>query len=389
MASSGLIGRLLPGLIAAVLVAGCAGTPPANDPLPDEPSVAESAPPEALTEPAAAPVPEPPQPRPVLRIVAVGDMMLGTDFPDNRLPDDDGAGFLAAVAPILAAADIAFGNLEGVLVDGGEPAKRCSNPAACYLFRSPTRYAAHFANAGFDALSLANNHARDFGEEGRTSSMQALDAVGIRHSGRDGSYAEWLVGETRIALAAFAVTRGSNSMLDIDLATGAIDRLAARNDIVIVSFHGGAEGLGALHVPFAEETYYGEPRGDVVRFARSAVDAGADIVIGHGPHVVRALEVYRERLIAYSLGNFATYYGISVVGLKGIAPLLDITVSADGRFEAGIVHSTHQVRPDGPSFDASEEARLTIRDLTRTDFAGGGLEFGAGGSIVPAAAMLP
>ena len=70
---------------------------------------------------------------------------------------------------------------------------------------------------------------------------------------------------------------GETAMLDIDLATGAIDRLAARNDIVIVSFHGGAEGLGALHVPFAEETYYGEPRGDVVRFARSAVDAGANV----------------------------------------------------------------------------------------------------------------
>ena len=69
-------------------------------------------------------------------------MMIGTDYPENHLPDDDGVSFLAAVTPILSAADITFGNLEGVLVDGGEPGKKCSNPDACYLFRSPSRYVA-------------------------------------------------------------------------------------------------------------------------------------------------------------------------------------------------------------------------------------------------------
>ena len=101
------------------------------------------------------------------------------------------SGFLAHVAPMLAAADIAFGNLEGVLLDGGEPGKKCSNPNACYLFRSPTRYAQHYRAAGFDVLSLANNHARDFGEEGRTASMEAIAAAGMHHTGRVDDFASF------------------------------------------------------------------------------------------------------------------------------------------------------------------------------------------------------
>ena len=119
-------------------------------------------------------------------------------------------------------------------------------------------------------------------------------------------------------------------LLDYELAFTTVAGFAATHDIVIVSFHGGAEGADVTHVPFAEEEYYGEPRGDVVWFARGVVDAGADLVIGHGPHVVRGMERYKERLIAYSLGNFATYYGISVAGIKGIAPILTTTLDGEG-----------------------------------------------------------
>ena len=92
-----------------------------------------------------APPPEPDKRAFRISIASVGDMMIGTDFPENHLPDDDGVSFLAAVTPVLSSADVAFGNLEGVLVDGGEPAKKCKNPNACYLFRSPTRYAVTIA----------------------------------------------------------------------------------------------------------------------------------------------------------------------------------------------------------------------------------------------------
>ena len=215
------------------------------------------------------PVPPPPSKSDLrVSIASVGDMMIGTDYPQNHLPDDDGIGFLADVAPFLSAADLAFGNLEGVLLDGGEPGKKCSNPSACYLFRSPTRYANHYRAAGFDVLSLANNHARDFGEEGRSSSMDAIAAAGMHHSGRVDDFASLEVNGLRVAVLAYAVTKNSNMMLDYNLAFDTVGRFAASHDIVVVSFHGGAEGADATHVPFADEEYYGEPRGDVVWFAR-------------------------------------------------------------------------------------------------------------------------
>ena len=320
-----------------------------------------------------------------ISIAAVGDMMIGTDFPQNHLPDDDGAGFLVDVAPVLSAADIAFGNLEGVLVDGGEPAKKCSNPAACYLFRSPTRYAQHYRDAGFDVLSLANNHARDFGEEGRDSSAAALREVGILGSGRDGTWSAFTELDASVVFINYAVTKNSNMLLDYELAFSRVAMFAEVFDIVVVTFHGGAEGADVTRIPFAEEEYYGEPRGDVVHFARGAVDAGADLVIGHGPHVVRGMENYKDRLIAYSLGNFATYYGISVAGIKGIAPILTVTLDGHGRFVEGEIVSTIQLRPAGPSIDPKQRALDLIRGLSIEDFGEPGLRFEADGKVLPAA----
>ena len=358
-----------------LLLAGCATAPESEVPA-DTGEVAPEAP-----SPAVETVEVKPSIR--LTVAAVGDMMLCTDYPENHLPDDDGVGFLAAVAPILSSTDITFGNLEGVLVDGGEPGKRCKNPAACYRFRSPPRYVEHFVAAGFDVMSLANNHARDFGEDGRLATMSTLAAAGIRHSGLEGDFASFESNGLKVALIAFAVTKNSNLLLEYDQSAQTISDNARTHDIVIVSFHGGAEGQDVMRLPFAEEEYYGEPRGDVVKFSRMMVDAGADLVIGHGPHVVRAMERYKDRLIAYSLGNFATYYGISVDGIKGVAPILVATMDEEGRFIEGHIHSTVQLRPDGPSVDENQKALNLIRDLSTRDFGQPSIDFLPDGRIVP------
>ncbi len=317
-----------------------------------------------------------------LSVAAVGDIMLGTDFPEDRLAEDDGAGYLLAAAPLLQSADIAFGNLEGVLMSGGEPAKTCNNPAACYLFRSPPHYARHLKAAGFDVMSLANNHARDFGEEGRDASMAALDAAGIRHSGREGTVASWQQNELRIALIAFSPTKGSWPLLSVAVAEDAVAELAVEHDIVLVSFHGGAEGSeGSERLGFGMEYAYGEPRGDVVDFAHRVIDAGADMVIGHGPHVPRAMELYKGRLIAYSLGNFATYFGISVSGAKGYAPLLRAEMDGTGEFKAGQLHALIQQRPNGPRPDVKQRALNMIRELSQLDFPQGQLNISADGML--------
>ncbi|HJP05120.1 MAG: CapA family protein [Gammaproteobacteria bacterium] len=315
-------------------------------------------------------------------IAGTGDIMLGTDFPENHLPDDDGVSFLEAVSPLLKSADIAFGNLEGVLVDGGEPVKQCKDPQACYLFRSPERYAYLLRAAGFDVMSLANNHARDFGEAGRDASMAALTRVNILHSGREGDIASWRQDDLSFALIAFSPTVDSWPLLEIDVAVEAITELAARHDIVIISFHGGAEGFdGAERIGFGMEYAYGEQRGNVVAFAHAVIDAGADLVLGHGPHVPRAMELYNDRLIAYSLGNFATYYGIGVTGAKGYAPVVTTTLDGFGRFAGGQIHSNIQIRPGGPKPDPEQRAMIMIRELTNLDFPEGQLVIGSDGSL--------
>jgi hypothetical protein len=373
---------LVAAAFAATLLAGCA-TPP--EPVTEPGPVIAEPTPEPAPQPEPIPEPEPEPDKSGLRvsIASVGDMMIGTDFPKNHLPDDDGVSFLADVAPFLQSADIAFGNLEGVLMEGGEPAKKCSNPNACYMFRSPPRYATHYRDAGFDVLSLANNHARDFGEDGRDSSAAALQAVGVEASGREGTWSVVERGDITVAFVNYAVTKNSNMLLDYETAFSWIGSLDEEYDIVVVTFHGGAEGADATHVPFAEEEYYGEPRGDVVWFARGVVDAGADLVIGHGPHVVRGMERYRDRLIAYSLGNFATYYGISVAGIKGIAPILTAILDGEGRFVEGSIVSTIQIRPAGPSIDLQSRALNLVRSLSIEDFGNPGLEFLPDGTVLP------
>jgi hypothetical protein len=315
--------------------------------------------------------------------------MLGTDFPTNRLAEDDGNGQLTEAVPYLSTADVAFGNLEGALMDGGEPAKICKDPGLCYLFRSPSRYATLFREAGFDTLSLANNHARDFGEEGRDSSMQALDQVGITHSGRIGDVARWQHGPYQLAMIAFAPNVGSHSLLDVDRAACLVSDLANSSDLVVVSVHGGGEGEDAMHVSPGEEFYYGESRGDLMKFSHRMIDAGASVVIGHGPHVPRAMELYRGHLVAYSLGNFSTYYGISISGDKGVAPLLLATIAEDGRLIEGQIISFRQERPAGPRLDPQHRAAALIQELTRADLAGGDLEFESDGSFRPAASRRP
>jgi hypothetical protein len=322
-----------------------------------------------------------PAPRGTITVSAVGDIMLGTDYPFNHLPPEKGQYLLSDVIPLLRQSDITFGNYEGTLLSGGDPAKQCKNPRRCYVFRTPPEYVQNLVDAGFDVMSLANNHARDFGDEGRISSMATLAQAGIHHSGMEGDFASWQVKGKRIGMIAFAPFRGANNPLDIKAAMETVSTFKARHDVVLVSMHMGAEGGEATRVTFKEEYFHGENRGDVVLFSRSMVDAGADLVIGHGPHVPRALELYRGRLIAYSLGNFCTYYGINVRGKNGLAPILNVTLFDDGEFKSGQIISARQIRPSGPLLDPHHAAAKLMAELTRQDFPQTPLEISADGQI--------
>lgn len=305
-------------------------------------------------------------------VTAVGDVMLGTTFPDDSggdLPPNDGAGLLVEVTPILKRGDVVFGNLEGPLVDGGASAKcRGKKEGTCYAFRVPTRYGAYLKSAGFTVMGLANNHAMDFGAEGRASSRHVLDEQGIAHSGEVGDIAHLTVKGKKVDVIAFATYPGAYNLLDLDDALQPIREAHKEADLVIVSFHGGAEGASHQHVASGDETFLGEDRGDLRTFAHAAVDAGAQLVLGSGPHVVRGMEVYHGKLIAYSLGNFATYGPFNLNGENGISLVLEGRLAPDGTFLSGQVYPVKQEKPGGPKLDPAMSIIPILRKLSKTDF---------------------
>lgn len=303
-------------------------------------------------------------------IAAVGDIMLGsTSINDTFLPPNDGAETLKEAAPILSGADIAFGNLEGPLLEGGTSEKCGANSTKCFAFRVPVRYGKYLKAAGFDILNLANNHASDFGETGRASTRKVLDDLEIKHSGSDKTdFAYLTVKEKKIAFVSFTHNNISLNINDLETARRVVAEQKRKVDLVVVSFHGGAEGAGFQHVPYATEIFVGEQRGNLRAFTRTVVDAGADLVLGHGPHVMRGMEIYKDRLIVYSMGNFATYGMFNLKGAQGLTGIYEITIGADGKFLSGKINSAKQIERGIPVLDKTNESVRVVRELSKADF---------------------
>jgi hypothetical protein len=303
-------------------------------------------------------------------ITGVGDIMLGTAFPSARFlpPHDNPLLLLGDLADSLAASDITFGNLEGSFLDKGEPAKKCRDTTICYLFRMPEHYAGALAVSGFDFLSLANNHFGDFGPASRRRTMELLDSLGIRYGGLlEFPFSFFRKDSLLYGFCAFAPNAGTVSINDIENAEVIVRNLADTCDIVIVSFHGGAEGADHQHVPKTDEIFYTENRGDVYNFAHRMIDAGADVIFGHGPHITRAIEVYKERFIGYSLGNFCTYGRFNLSGPNGIAPVIKLSVDTTGKFISGKIIPVFQSY-SGVRIDPENRVIKKIQDLTAADF---------------------
>ncbi|HEU5413636.1 MAG TPA: CapA family protein [Candidatus Angelobacter sp.] len=327
-------------------------------------------------------------------VTAVGDVMLGTTFPDETgglLPPSDGADLLQQVAPILKRGDVVFGNLEGPLADGVGTSLKCRGkaPGHCYAFRVPTRYGALLKAAGFTVMGLANNHAMDFGQEGRDSSRQTLEAQGIAHTGEIGDIAHLAIKGERVAVIAFATYPGAYNLLDLDDALAAIRQAKVDSDLVIVSFHGGGEGATHQHVLEGDEMFLGEDRGDLRRFTHAAIDAGAGLVLGSGPHVVRGMEIYQGKLIAYSLGNFATYGPFNLSAENGISLILEAHLAPDGSFLSGQVYPIKQEKPGGPKLDPTMAIVPILRNLSLEDFITNAVVVGPRGELWAPGLQLP
>jgi hypothetical protein len=312
----------------------------------------------------------------ILTIIGTGDIMLGTSYPSESYlpPGQDCNPILRPVHPILQSGDLLFGNMEGVFCSEGGTPKSCKDPTTCYVFRMPDRFLSCILDAGYDVLSVANNHVNDFGPEGRASTAALLDSAGVAYAGFVSH--PWTLfekGGVVYGFAAFAPNKGTMDLLDYDRAAEITALLDSIADVVIISIHGGAEGKDHEHVVRGDEEYLGQNRGSVYHFAHRVVDAGADVVFGHGPHVTRAVELYSDRLICYSLGNFATYGRFNLRGPNGIAPIVKVEVDKQGRFQGGEVLSIYQTGEGGPRVDPTGRALARLKELTEIDFPDQGL----------------
>ena len=332
--------------------------------------------------------------RPPVRLSFTGDINLGTSFLPNGVPADTQPSAFARVDSLLRG-DLVIGNFEGVLSDT-LPAAKCEGKSNCYEFRTPRWMVRRLVEAGFTHLNLANNHASDLGLAGREETRAVLDSVGIMHYGMLGEIAldsvaalvcdqgacapdfgQW----TRVAVIGFTTYDFAYDLLQVDRAKVVVDSMAHLADVVIVTFHGGTEGKQAVRVGTGMEHMGGEKRGDLRKFTHAVIDAGADAVVGHGPHVLRGIEFYQGRPIAYSMGNFVTWHGFNVTGVNALTGVLQLELNGDGSFAHGRFVPLKQVKFVGAVPDRTRAALVQVRRLTQLDFPHTGAVFAADGSF--------
>ena len=312
----------------------------------------------------------------VVTIAATGDIVMGS-MPN--LPPDGGRSFFDSVETDLSG-DVVLGNLEGTLSVGG--GSKCgAGSTNCYAFQTPPSYAAWLKKAGFTVMNVANNHAYDYGPSGQAQTLAALQKQHLATTGRPGEIAYQQVGDIKVAILGFAPYKWAQSLTNIPAARRLVKKAAANADVVIVTMHAGAEGSGHTHVPRGTEMFLGENRGNSRAFTHAVVDAGADVVIGSGPHVLRGMEWYRGHLIAYSLGNFAGYKVFSMGGPLSVSGILRVTLRGNGGFDSATLVPTRMVGGGLPALDPTETAHGIVRTLSREDFGSHGVKVSANGGL--------
>ncbi len=298
-------------------------------------------------------------------IAMTGDIMTGSILPTPNMPPNDGRDTFIDCAKLLQSADVACGNLEGVLGDSGKP-RKAPGPLS-FSFMMPTKSVQLLVDAGYDFLGIANNHINDFYPVAIQSTIKTLRDNGIGVAGtRDCETCIREINGVKYGFCAFGHESYTLRTQDKATVTRIVKKLRSECDIVIVCFHGGSEGVSERHLPYGTEYFHGADRGNLREFAHLCIDSGADIVYGHGPHVCRAMELYKGHLIAYSLGNFATPRGMKLDGPTSYAPLLIVKLQG-GKFAEGQIHPFIQYRDKGPRVDKSGAVIKEIQSLSNED----------------------
>lgn len=318
-----------------------------------------------------------------ITIQAVGDIIPGTNFPDYRLPRSHNKLLPKSVRAYLQRADILFGNFETSLTNHPYTAKDISR-GQVFAFRSPPAYAQLFADVGFDVFNVANNHALDFGVVGLGDTVKNLGAVGIKTLGHKNQILFLEVNNVTVAMIGFSPYEFYNSIHNIKAAKALVEEAQKNATVIVVSMHAGAEGTDALHLENKTEFFYGENRGNSIKFAREMIDAGADLVLGHGPHVPRAIEIYNGKLIAYSLGNFLGYRTLSTTAQTGYSMILEVKLNLEGDLVSGKIIPVHLDRQGIPHIDQRFRTVGLLRYLINHDFPNNAVKINKKGEIVVA-----
>jgi poly-gamma-glutamate synthesis protein (capsule biosynthesis protein) len=299
-------------------------------------------------------------------LLFVGDVMLSRGVGERMRSEDDWAYPFQQIADTLAAADLTFGNLECPVSDVGR------NQYHLYSFRADPKVIEGLTRAGFDVMSLANNHAYDWGAPALLDTQQRLRAAGILPvgAGANDLEAHYPVlidcGGVKLAFLAYvnidpkeataAPDKPGVAWLDPDRVMADIRFARPLADLVIVALHWGVE-------------YAAQPQREQVELARQMIDAGADLVVGGHPHVVQPVEEYHGRWIAYSLGNFVfdqkspgTHRGlmlkVKITG-KEISEVIPVPIDIDRSFRANLAPE------EEPEAKAARTARVAEPAATR------------------------
>jgi poly-gamma-glutamate capsule biosynthesis protein CapA/YwtB (metallophosphatase superfamily) len=315
---------------------------------------------------------------------ANGDTIMGSA--PNKLPADP-AHFFDSVKSSLQG-DLVMGNLEQPITDDTGTSK-CGSPARanCFAFRSPPSYAKYLKAAGYDLMNTANNHSKDFGSAGYANTVSALEGAGLKYTGAEDQITITEVKGIKVAVIGFSPYAGANNLNDLDHAREIVQKAKGEADLVVVQAHIGAEGSDKNHVKPGSELFFGENRGDPLKFTHAVIDAGADVVFAHGPHVLRGMQFYKGHLIAYSLGNFAGGgKTLSNNGILKYGGILHVTLTRDGKFVSGKFLSTYLSSTGVPTRDSTnEEGRKLVTELSKEDFGSTAAQIGSDGSISPPA----
>jgi poly-gamma-glutamate synthesis protein (capsule biosynthesis protein) len=292
-------------------------------------------------------------------LTVVGDIMLSRGVARESHQHGDAGHPFAKIKMYIKGGDIAFGNLENPITPGRE----ITTPEM--ILRADPGVETALKDAGFTILSLANNHTLDFKRQGLLDTLRYLDQAGIKYAGAGKTTSEAFAAEfieikgMKLAFLAFCdadfvpgsylagIENPGVAFLDEEKLKEAVQSAKKKADFVVASMHAGAE-------------YEPEPNLIQIRFARLAIDSGADLVLGHHPHVIQKIEKYKGKYIFYSLGNFVFDQKWSQATREGMAAKIFIGPKGVEKIEILPVFINDQ---DQPQAIYGEEAKPVLKNL--------------------------